>query len=206
MKKNPLKPRKQPVQERSRKTVEVILDAAALVFSEKGFSGGTTNHIAEQAGVSIGSLYQYFPNKDSILVGLLERHLADGLTHIEALVGRASKKKLNPRRLMREIIETLISDQLIDPHLHRVLLEATFRSPPVLQRAREVVDEMVRVIEVRLLDIAGVRVKEKRLAAQMTTITGFLLTHWFVLFGTEDVDTKRFVEETTDLLTRYLFR
>lgn len=112
------------------------MDAAARVFAEKGFSGGTTNHIALRAGVSIGSLYQYFPNKDSILVGLLERHLAEGLIHIEKLVSRVSTGRENPGRLVREIIQTMISEQLIDPHLHRVLLEATFRSPPVLRRKK----------------------------------------------------------------------
>jgi len=134
--KDQVKPRKQPVQARSKKTVEIILDAAARVFAEKGFSGGTTNHIALRAGVSIGSLYQYFPNKDSILVGLLERHLAEGLIHIEKLVSRVSTGRENPGRLVREIIQTMISEQLIDPHLHRVLLEATFRSPPVLRRKK----------------------------------------------------------------------
>jgi len=64
---------------------------------------------------------------------------------------------------------------------------------------------MVRVVEGLLLEIPGIRVKEKRLAAQVTTVTGFLLTHWFVLFGTQEVDKERFVDETADLLSQYLF-
>jgi len=68
--KKPVKPRKLPAQERSRDTVNVILKAAAHIFMEKGYATGTTNHIAQKAGVSIGSLYQYFPNKDAILVNL----------------------------------------------------------------------------------------------------------------------------------------
>ncbi|RJR49660.1 MAG: TetR/AcrR family transcriptional regulator [Desulfobacteraceae bacterium] len=61
-----LNPRKQPIQRRARETVEVILEAAAQVFAEEGYFA-TTNRIAQRAGVSIGSLYQYFNNKDEIL-------------------------------------------------------------------------------------------------------------------------------------------
>jgi len=205
LKKNLLKPRKKPVQERSKKTVEIILDAAAQVFAEKGFSGGTTNHIAERAGVSIGSLYQYFPNKNSILLGLMERHLADGLRHMERLTGKASEGKPDPRQLLRELIEILISEQLIDPRLHKVLLEATLRSPEVLQRGREFLEDMAQMVSGLLFAIPNTRVPQKKLAARLTTITGFLLTHWFVLYGSEEIDQESFVDEMTDLLTRYLF-
>jgi AcrR family transcriptional regulator len=66
--------RRRPVQARSQRTVEKILDAAAHIFGECGYAG-TTNHVAERAGISIGSLYQYFPNKDALLVALHDRHL-----------------------------------------------------------------------------------------------------------------------------------
>ena len=61
-------PRKRPVQARSRQTVESILVAAARILAERGYLATTTNDVADAAGVSIGSLYQYFPNKDSLLV------------------------------------------------------------------------------------------------------------------------------------------
>ncbi len=73
-------PRKPPIQKRSRETVEVILEAATQVFIQMRYSAGTTNRIAERAGVSIGSLYQYFPNKDAIPASLAERHLTESFT------------------------------------------------------------------------------------------------------------------------------
>ncbi len=67
--------RKTPVQQRSRRTVDEILGAAARILVEDGYSAMTTNDVAAAAGVSIGSLYQYFPNKDALLRALVERHL-----------------------------------------------------------------------------------------------------------------------------------
>src|SRR4051794_7785660 len=83
-----LKPRRRPSQERSRETVDAIVEAAARVFEGHGYAAGTTNRIAERAGVSVGSLYQYFPNKDAILVALMRRHLDDGRTIVGALIER----------------------------------------------------------------------------------------------------------------------
>ncbi|SCG02877.1 transcriptional regulator, TetR family [Streptomyces sp. MnatMP-M27] len=71
-----LQPRKQPRQARAELTKQRILTAAAHVFAEYGYAAGTTNRIAERARISIGSLYQYYPNKDAILAELLIRHLA----------------------------------------------------------------------------------------------------------------------------------
>lgn len=68
--------RRRPVQGRSRQTVTRILDAAAHVFAERGYAA-TTNQVAEHAGLSIGSLYQYFRDKDELLVALHGRHLDD---------------------------------------------------------------------------------------------------------------------------------
>ena len=70
----PLKPRKSPAQERSRATVEAILQAATYILRRRGYAALTTNAIAERAGVNIASLYQYFPNKEAVFVELCRRH------------------------------------------------------------------------------------------------------------------------------------
>ena len=69
-----LLPRKAPKQGRSEATVEVILEAAAHILIERGYMALTTNAAALRAGVSIGSLYQYFPGKEALLAALLMRH------------------------------------------------------------------------------------------------------------------------------------
>jgi AcrR family transcriptional regulator len=72
----PTVPRKRPQQERSRDTVEVILTAAERVLAQGGLATLTTARVAEVAGISVGSLYQYFPNKEAICGALLERSTA----------------------------------------------------------------------------------------------------------------------------------
>lgn len=78
-----LRPRKQPAQSRSRQTVEWLLEATARVFRAEGFDA-TTNRIAAAAGVSVGTLYEYFPSKDALLFALAERHVREAETGIDA--------------------------------------------------------------------------------------------------------------------------
>lgn len=70
-----LKPRKSPVQARSVVTVEALHAAAIQVLIEEGLNRCTTTRIAERAGASVGSLYQYYPNRDALLAAVLEKHL-----------------------------------------------------------------------------------------------------------------------------------
>src|SRR5215471_19293099 len=68
-------PRKKPRQERSHATVDAILDATARVLCTIGYDRASTNRIALAAGVSVGSLYQYFPSKEALVAALIERHV-----------------------------------------------------------------------------------------------------------------------------------
>ena len=70
----PTMPRKSASQKRSRVTVETLLDATARVLTRQGYDRASTNRIAATAGVSVGSLYQYFPNKEALVASLVARH------------------------------------------------------------------------------------------------------------------------------------
>src|SRR5580704_705280 len=67
-------PRKSASQERSRSTVNALLQATARILIKEGYDRASTNRIAEVAGVSIGSLYQYFPSKEALVAALIDRH------------------------------------------------------------------------------------------------------------------------------------
>jgi AcrR family transcriptional regulator len=110
--------RKRPTQERSRATVERILDAGRSVLLERGFEGASTNRIASAAGVGPGSLYQYFPDKEAILDRVVERAV-DGL---EARITRAFLGSLRAGDdAVRRHLEALLDALADEADLLRVL-------------------------------------------------------------------------------------
>src|ERR1700753_135454 len=114
--KNALKPRKIAVQSRATKTVEAIVEAAARILEKSGFEGYTTNAVAERAGVSIGSLYQYFPNKDVLTLALIARESATLLQEVEA-----AASNLEWRVALDGMVGAAVRHQLRRPALARLL-------------------------------------------------------------------------------------
>jgi AcrR family transcriptional regulator len=114
-------PRKLPAQDRSRATVTAILDAAARILVKDGYDAFTTNRVAEKAGVSIGSLYQYFPNKEALIGELQRRHIAELEQGMEAMAAESATAPLAD--VVRAAVERNVRAHLVDPALHRVLSE-----------------------------------------------------------------------------------
>ena len=105
------KHRRTPSQARSRKAVEAIVEASAQVLQRRGYQGATTNRIAERAGVSVGTLYQYFNNKDEIFSALIEREAASFLSAIEDSI---AGPEIENRAAIRTLLEAAYaSDQLV---------------------------------------------------------------------------------------------
>lgn len=89
--------RKTPRQQRSREMVTRLLDATAATLAERGLDHTTTNHIAERAGVSIGSLYQYFPDKNALVEALLERMAEEASARFRYRAERADFSQMDLR-------------------------------------------------------------------------------------------------------------
>ncbi len=145
--KRPAKPRKQPLQARSRETYAAILEATARILETEGLEAANTNAIAERAGVSVGSLYQYFPDKAAIFAELIivsETELGDML---EALVSSTSGQTLEER--LDLLVNASVAQQMARPQLARLLdyLEATLPADAKMQAA----DERILNLIVRLL-------------------------------------------------------
>lgn len=119
--KNQSKQHRSPKQQRSQFTVSAILEAATHVFSEKGLNKATTNEIAERAGVSIGSLYQYFPNKQSLIVELTQQHLTEMTDQITT--GMDGMLELGAEQSIETLVRLMIDAHSTNPDLHRVLIE-----------------------------------------------------------------------------------
>jgi AcrR family transcriptional regulator len=119
--------RKQPRQARSKATTDAILQAAAHILGQRGWRGLTTNAAAEAAGVSIGSLYQYFPNKLALVEAVRGRHFDQVL----AILRAASDGKLSRARRIEALVDGMIRVHSHHPAAHRVLLEEAPRSDDV---------------------------------------------------------------------------
>lgn len=129
--------RKAPRQDRSRRTVDRILDAAARIFDEQGYSGATTNDIADEADVSIGSLYQYFPNKDAILVELTRRHIEQATRGLADVLQRVDPTD-GFDHLLRVVVDFLVEQHQHD-RLHVLVAHTAPRTHDIgeaLDRAR----------------------------------------------------------------------
>ncbi len=113
--------RKEPKQSRARVTVEAILEATAHILSEGGYDALTTNHVARKAGVSIGSLYQYFPSKEALVGELMDRH-CDMMNALFAEVFLRADD-LSPKELAKELVAAIFHAKCRDPELSKVLRE-----------------------------------------------------------------------------------
>jgi AcrR family transcriptional regulator len=113
--------RKAPRQQRSRVTVDVIVEAATRVLARRGWARFTTNEIAAVAGVSVGSLYQYFPNKLAIAEAIRQRHLDEVLVALSG-AGDDNEAIALDQRVAR-FADGVIAAHSVDEALHRVLLD-----------------------------------------------------------------------------------
>lgn len=107
------------MQERSRATVEAILEATAHILVREGYEALSTNRVAVAAGVSIGSLYQYFPNKEALIAALSERHLDD--IECTLAIGESEVGRLPLADIVRGMIRANVAAHLVDPDLHTAI-------------------------------------------------------------------------------------
>jgi len=114
-----LDPRKRPRQKRSVATVEVILDGAARILEREGLERFNTNAVAAAAGVSVGSLYQYFPGKDALMAALVRRDAVRFAAEVAEAV--AERPGEDWRAAVHRLITTAVAHQLDLPNLARIL-------------------------------------------------------------------------------------
>lgn len=124
--------RREPRQGRSRETVAAVMEAVARVIRREGVGAITTNRIAEAAGVSIGSLYQYFPDKQAIFSALHERHVED----VHRVIERAlAEHATSLDAFTRVLVEGLADLHAAEPELHELVTEHVPEGPRGFRRA-----------------------------------------------------------------------
>jgi AcrR family transcriptional regulator len=190
------KPRRRPSQERSRESVDVIIEASAQVLQDYGYRGATTNRIAERAGVSVGTLYQYFKNKDEIFDALIQQ---EGVRYLSALEDNIPGVEVPLRQAIRNLLEAGYSH-------HRLVmgLRVVMRNLPSVayaQRSRYLRRELHRLV-VKFLENRGPidGLDDLSLAADVIIAQCEGLTY----LGRVDRSAEELIDVLTEALTRYL--
>ena len=198
-------PRKLASQERSRLTVEALIEATARILTKDGYDRASTNRIAEAAGVSIGSLYQYFPSKEALVAGVIDRHTQGVLQVVRNALLKVAMRPIE--EAARELVRVMIDAHRVNPKLHRVLAEQVPRVGRLdnIQAIDREAYALVRAyLEAHRDELGTV---DTDMAAFVCVTSVEALTHAAVMHRREVLSDERanaFVDEVTALILRYL--
>jgi AcrR family transcriptional regulator len=200
-----LNPRKRAAQDRSRATVDVLVEATARVLVQEGFERASTNRIAAQAGVSIGSLYQYFPGKEALVAAVIERHKSQMMGILRGALARVAQRPL--AEAVRELVAVMIEAHRVDPQLHRVLVEQIPRTGRLDEVEGFDRETLALVRDYLQAHQGALRAVDLDLAAFVCVSSvealahGAVLRHPALLAGAQ---AETFIDEVSRLVIRYL--
>jgi len=200
-----LEPRKIPSQKRSRETVAAIYEAAIHVFTEIGFAEATTEQIAEKAGVSIGTLYNYFINKEAILHGLWETYEKDIRVVTQTTDKLIRDQGCFDRRtlpILMNIALDLVSHEKLQ---NRIFISQIGLPETIIQKRRALGIYMESVMEAVLRDFSNVRIKNPKIGVHIIWTTTQAVFHDYILSVSDEIKPEEFVAELGDMMGRYIF-
>ncbi len=194
-------PRRLPRSQLGTATVEAILSAVERILERNGLDGLTTNHVAELAGVSIGSLYQYFPNKEALIGAVQDRYAEDTLTRVRAALEANADQPI--RTVIMRIGEAVLAAKQNQRPIHRALIDAR-TAANVWDRYRGWMDQHVDLIAEFLSKRDDVQVADVRSAAFVVVHAG----EGLIQAATErpDVDVMRIALDAAEMLARFVER
>ena len=198
-------PRKQASQERSHATVDALIEATARLLVREGFDKASTNRIAEEAGVSIGSLYQYYPSKEALVAAVIDHHNRELMQLVRAALAKVAALPIEAA--VRKLVAAATEAHRIDPKLHRVLAEQIPRTGR-LKNVDAFDREFYALFKAFLADHSvELRAVDLELAAFVCVTAVEALAHAAVLHRPEmasDETVGALVDEVTRLVVGYL--
>jgi AcrR family transcriptional regulator len=196
-------PRKKPRQARSGATVDAILEATARVLRRDGYDKLSTNRVAVEAGVSIGSLYQYFPNKEALVAALIDRHRGEMMRIFFERMAEVAGASV--AEAVRVLVRALVEAQATDPRLHRMLYEQV----PRVGRF----GDLLEALEVHAAGTVRSYLESRREELAVTDLdtATFVVVHAVeavtrasVIARPKGIAIDRFIDETSAMIARYL--
>lgn len=198
----PGRPVRQARQARSRNTVDAIVEATARILARDGWAAVNTNAIAAVAGVSIGSVYEYFENKEAILDVIISRHLATGEARLAAF-GHVAPGALSPRQIVEHLVAGFIGIHSDDPRLHRALSGEVPLSTAQRARINTIRDRAIKLLS----GLLAANFENADIKATMMIDAADALTHrWFVDDLGVPVEPEVLRRELEQMLTSYLMQ
>jgi AcrR family transcriptional regulator len=191
---------RKPVQRRSAATVDTILEAAAQIFRAYGAKGATTNRIAERAGVSIDSIYQYFPNKEALLVALMERHIGSSIELLSEIL--RMNESAEPMERVRTAVACVLDIHMEDPELHRVIFEEAPRPPHVNRKLEEGEKLMRAALEKLLGGFPRAICADPKRSAYMALMLVESMVHRYVTARERPMEPQAFADHLTEVVMR----
>jgi AcrR family transcriptional regulator len=186
--------KKQPKQKRSRDTIETIIEATTRIIEDEGLGALTTNRVARVAGVSVGSLYQYFPNKEALVAEVRERFGRRFQARMLEMLGRLPGLSL--REAVRAWVRTLVDLHAESPGVHNAVGTGT---------PAESHEALTTVVGGYLeAHAAEIRRPDRALAGRVMMDAAEALIHNTALRDPGCLRDDAWVEEVCDLLERYL--
>lgn len=198
-------PGNKPVQARARVTVDAILEAAIRILEKEGLEAATTTRVAELAGVSVGTLYHHFADRDAIVNAIQDREFARALEMMEGVLS-SDNLGAAPRETVTKVVRGLASLYATSPGLHRVLS---------IEALRVASTDRVHAFDVRVIAIIRgfltasrplLRVEDVEAASFVAyqAVRATMLA--FLLERPPGLDLDALVDQVADLVVRYLIR
>ena len=195
-------PRKKPQQARAQQTVHAILEATVQVLEREGPEAATTTRIAEVAGVSVGTLYQYFSHRDAIFDALQEREFSKALAMTQEILSEGNQLS-SPREVVEQCVKGMLSLHTGHPGVHRVLAMEGLRTTKA-DRLQSFDMRVIAIVRHFLSITSTVRRKNVDAAAFVAfqCVRAVMLAR--LLEPSPGLNDATMVEELVDLLMRYL--
>jgi AcrR family transcriptional regulator len=199
------KERKQPQQARAQETVRAILEATVQILDREGLDAATTTRIAEVAGVSIGSLYQYFSHRDAVLKALQDREFERTLSMMQNVLADVHLDEA-PDKTVTDVLRALAELYMESPGLHRVL---------AIEGLRVAKAENVHAFDLRVIDLVRhfLTATKAPIARSNLEAAAFVVYQSvratmlaYLLERPPGLDKEGLIEELGELVRRYLLR
>lgn len=197
-------PRKMPSQVRAQETVDAILAATGRLIVRTGYDTMSTNRIAMAAGVSIGSLYQYFPSKEAIVATLVERHCQAMAELSQRTLAAHANSPLAVT--VREVVKAMVAAIAIKPKLHQALREQVPRVGKLKLLDSLHATTIASVSQYLAAHQAELKIKDPELAAFIAVKTVDALLHQMHEPQISDRGEDGFIDEIVELLLAYFRR